>query len=130
MRPTARGFKDVVIFATITPGPDSSGDSGARPASAGTTLRCSFQAESEARVVVHSQVESLVIGSLIFRSFPVDTSTGARPPGTCRVEDEFSLQPRSDDPPMTPARTLVAAGPARRSAGQDKTWVVDVKERQ
>ena len=121
-KPGARLFHNSITFRTLTTGPDTSGDSGKRTYSPGTPLVCSVQQAKTSRLVVDGQVVASVTHTVYFPAAPLDTSTGARAPGSCRVEDLFVWG-------SSPARTLYALGPARDEAGRGELWGVDCEER-
>lgn len=109
-----------VVFSTMTPTSDPSGDSGGVPDySAGTSLLCSLQPLSLGRIVAHQAEGSLATAQLFFAALPLDTSSGARPGGACRVRDRF----------VAAGRTFYAVGPVRDEGGGGVAWSVDCEER-
>jgi hypothetical protein len=124
MKPSARGFKQLVTFQTLTSVADTSTDSAKGTSSAGTVLRCSVEAQGEDAAIAHGQAQAVVPYRLSFRVFPVDASTGARAPGTPRRNDPFTWIDRAGV-----THKLIAQGPALEPAGADKTFVVECKER-
>jgi hypothetical protein len=121
-RPSKRSFRSALIFQTKTSGPDSSGDSGSETYSTGTDLSgtAAVNRTGAERVVRYGKEVQLSKGKIIFRTYPVDTSAGARSPGIPQIRDRFLW---TND--MNQQETFYATTPALTQADRGQAWVVE-----
>jgi hypothetical protein len=121
MKPSSRCFPNAVLFQTRDPG--------SKAFSAGTTLRCSAQAASAARVVRIGGLHPETTHVVSFAAFPLDASAGARAATSgnrlgpeCNAQDLLTWSP-----PDGPPRKLQALAPCRTVAGRRAIFQVDCK---
>jgi hypothetical protein len=130
--PSARLFPNTVLLQTVTSGRDAPGGS-TRTYSTGTTFAASVQPASVARRVTQGGLYADASHVVLFRAYPIDTSTGARVATATQrlgpevaVNDRITWQAVPGDTSAT--RTLLALGPALDQAGRGVEWAVYCSE--